>query len=115
MIPIIVMRQWQSEKKVKKNGKRIKLAARSDKDVFLRDDILNPVDMAKIELKARNNSYKSLEEFFVDVQWFVHNCEIVYLGEFHFMFIIDTQYIYFEKMLKKDRLVGVLQLHPSMI
>ncbi|XP_055306236.1 MYND-type zinc finger-containing chromatin reader ZMYND8-like [Sitodiplosis mosellana] len=86
-IPIIIHRVWKSEyvglnKKKNRGAKRMKLVANVAEDIFCAsDDILNPIDLPKIRAKA--NSYTSLDEFYADVQWFVHNCGI-FFGDNHY-------------------------------
>lgn len=84
-IPIIITRCFQldfKKKNMKRNRKGITLNVKDEEDHFFSSvDIVNPIDLPYIKSKAR--TYTSLDEFLVDVQWFVHNCEISFTGDFH--------------------------------
>ena len=87
-IPAIVRRLFKPEvldlhkrKSAKRNSKGRKLnGGANDVNLFANDVIVNPIDLQTIKEKAE--SYVSLDEFQADLQWFVHNFEVLFNGEF---------------------------------
>lgn len=87
-IPVIIHRVWKSDyvdlnRKKNRGAKRRKVDDNDENedDIFFKsDEILYPINLLKIRENA--NSYTSLDEFHIDVQWFVHNCKISFGGEF---------------------------------
>lgn len=56
--------------------------SKNSQNNFANKLIVNPIDLSKIRQKA--SLYTSLDEFWEDVKWFVHNCEVLSKGEFNF-------------------------------
>ena len=87
-IPAIVRRHFKTElldlhkrKSAKRNSKGRQLnGGANDVNLFANDVIVNPIDLQTIKEKAE--SYVSLDEFQADLQWFVHNFEVLFNGEF---------------------------------
>lgn len=71
---------------MKRNRKGIKVNVKVEEDRFFASDkIVKTIDLPNIMEKA--NKYTSLDEFLEDVQWFVHNNEILFPGDFHFKYL----------------------------
>lgn len=71
-----------TKKKIMKRSKSAKFVSMT-KDIFSDNvHIVNPIDLAIINGKIQ--SYTSLEEFCVDLQWITHNCLVLYGGQFNF-------------------------------
>lgn len=66
-------------------SKAVRPFIKCEEDVFsVSDVIVNPIDLSKIKDKAE--SYVSLDEFLIDIEWVVHNCQILFTGEIHAKF-----------------------------
>lgn len=96
-IPAIIYRAWKPNylnlnkkktvRRTKRTSKKSKYSVEVEEDVFSASEmIVNPIDLPKIKEKVK--SYKSLDEFFADVQWIVHNCKVFYKGDFFVRFLI---------------------------
>lgn len=64
------------------NGMELTVKVENEDTLIESKDIVNPIDLPKIKEKA--DSYTSLDEFVADIEWFVHNCEVLFEGDFYF-------------------------------
>lgn len=60
----------------------------------LADSMVNLIDLKMIKAKA--HSYASFAELITDIQWIIHNCSIMYPGNFGIIFYILSR-ITFER------------------
>lgn len=44
-------------------------------------NIINPVDLNRINERVESKDYNSLDEFVVDIEWIHHNCHVYFSGE----------------------------------
>lgn len=59
--------------------KALKIVSSKDEN---ENELINPIDLAKIKKKVRANEYETPEEFYVDIKWTQHNSSIIHPSKF---------------------------------